>query len=101
MPAFVRIAETERPSVSFLADGQSVKGLEGDTLLVALMVNAIPLRQSEFGDGPRAGFCLMGTCQDCWVWTNTGQKLRACTTPITSSLSVVTRPPEDQWLLQE
>ena len=26
------------------------------------------LRAAEFGPEARAGFCLMGACQDCWVW---------------------------------
>jgi len=29
---------------------------------------------------PRAGFCLMGACQDCWVALTDGRRLRACTT---------------------
>ena len=29
---------------------------------------------------PRAGFCLMGACQDCWVRLRDGERLRACST---------------------
>ena len=53
-----------------------------------MLVNGIRLRDSEFGDGARAGFCLMGACQDCWVWMADGGRLRACTTPVVDGLSI-------------
>jgi hypothetical protein len=86
-----RLDETGRHPVAFTIDGRSVTALEGDTLLTAILINAAALRLSEFGDGPRAGFCLMGACQDCWVWTEDGQRLRACGTPVASGLRVLTR----------
>ena len=53
----------------------------GDTLLTALLAaGAGHLRDSEFGDGPRAGFCLMGACQDCWVVVEGLGRVRACAT---------------------
>jgi hypothetical protein len=55
------------------------------------------VRDSEFGDGPRAGFCLMGACQDCWVWTPDGDRLRACSTVAEAGMSVLTRPPAAHW----
>ena len=33
----------------------------------------------------------MGPRQDCWVWTADGGRLRACTTPVTEGMSIVTR----------
>ena len=51
------------------------------TLLTALLAaDAGHLRDSEFGDGPRAGFCLMGACQDCWVVVEGRGRVRACAT---------------------
>ncbi|HET6971388.1 MAG TPA: (2Fe-2S)-binding protein [Phenylobacterium sp.] len=92
---FVRIAEQDRPAVEIEIDGVQVAALEGDTLLVAVLTHAPKLRESEFGDGPRAGFCLMGACQDCWMWTAEGQRLRACTTTISAGLRVLTQPPPE------
>jgi len=92
---FVRIAEQDRPAVQIEVDGVRCDALEGDTLLVAVLTHASKLRQSEFGDGPRAGFCLMGACQDCWMWTSTGERLRACTTSVTAGMSVLTNPPSE------
>lgn len=77
---FVRLAETGRKSISISAGGQRIDALQGDTLLTALLLARGYLRQSEFGDGPRAGFCLMGACQDCWVSLADGRRVRACTT---------------------
>jgi hypothetical protein len=94
---FVRLAETDRPTLTLQIDGQAVTALAGDTLLVALLSHGRRVRDSEFGDGPRAGFCLMGACQDCWVWTPVGERLRACSTTVEAGMSVRTRPPADPW----
>jgi len=94
---FVRIAEMDRASVHLWVDGIRLAAREGDTLLVALLVHQRRLRQSEFGDGARAGFCLMGACQDCWVWTEDGERLRSCTTIVGEGMRVRTAPPGEQW----
>jgi hypothetical protein len=96
-PRFVRLAEREREPVAVTIDGRAAQALAGDTLLVALLTNGARVRDSEFGDGPRAGFCLMGACQDCWVWSESGERLRACSTPVRPGLAVLTRPPADLW----
>ncbi|RVT92912.1 (2Fe-2S)-binding protein [Sphingomonas crocodyli] len=93
----VRLAETSRKSVRLSIDGHDVKALQGDTLLVAILTNIGRLRRSEFGDGDRAGFCLMGACQDCWVWTEAGDRLRACSTPVEPRMRIVTGEPDGLW----
>jgi predicted molibdopterin-dependent oxidoreductase YjgC len=95
MSRFVRLAETGRPHIPFEIDGQAFFALEGDTLLVAMLANSRAVRDSEFGDGPRAGFCMMAACQDCWVWTAEGDRMRACSTPVVAGMRIVTR---DRWL---
>jgi len=94
---FVRLAETNRPRVRIFIDGRVADALAGDTLMVAILNNARELRESEFGDGKRAGFCLMGACQDCWVWTAAGTRLRACTTVVEEGMQIITRQPEATW----
>jgi len=76
----LRLAETERRPIRLTLGDRTIEALEGDTLLTALLLARGHLRISEFGDGPRAGFCLMGACQDCWVALADGRRLRACTT---------------------
>jgi D-hydroxyproline dehydrogenase subunit gamma len=85
---FRRVAEADRPAVSFTLDGAPAAALAGDTLLTAILVQDGYLRESEFGDGLRAGFCLMGACQDCWVTIGGGGRVRACTTPIEEGMRV-------------
>lgn len=94
---FARVAEEERARVRILIDGEMAAALAGDTLMVALLSHTRHLRESEFGDGKRAGFCLMGACQDCWVWTADGQRLRACTTVVEEGMHIVTHQPEATW----
>ncbi|VVE41889.1 (2Fe-2S)-binding protein [Pandoraea terrigena] len=88
---FVRVAETGRAPVSLRVDARPVQAFEGDTVMVAILTAQGALRDAEFGPERRAGFCVMGACQDCWVWTRTGQRLRACTTPAAAGMDIVTR----------
>ncbi|MBI3707300.1 MAG: (2Fe-2S)-binding protein, partial [Proteobacteria bacterium] len=76
---FVRLSETGRPRVNIVLDGRPISAMSGDTMLTAILTNVGYVRHSEFGDGPRGGFCLMGACQDCWVWLSDGTRIRACT----------------------
>jgi NADH dehydrogenase/NADH:ubiquinone oxidoreductase subunit G len=94
---FVRLAEVDRREVTIVVDGKPVRALEGDTLLVAMLVALRHLRTSEFGDGRRAGFCLMGACQDCWVWSAKGDRLRACSTSVADGMAISTQQPESTW----
>ncbi|WP_211612445.1 (2Fe-2S)-binding protein [Paraburkholderia haematera] len=88
---FVRIAETQREPLSFFIDGHEVTALQGDTLLTAVLMQQRRLRDSEFSGAPRAGFCLIGACQDCWMRTEEGIRLRACSTLVTQGMRVLTR----------
>jgi ferredoxin len=89
-PQFHRVAETHRPAISFFIDGTPARALSGDTVLTALLTNGCRLRLSEFGDGPRAGFCNMGACQDCWVKLEAGERLRACSQFVREGMRIVT-----------
>ncbi|MBK5051087.1 (2Fe-2S)-binding protein [Burkholderia sp. R-69927] len=88
---FVRVAETQREPLSFFIDGHEVTALQGDTLLTAVLMHQRHVRESEFSGAPRAGFCLIGACQDCWMRTEEGMRLRACSTLVTQGMRVVTR----------
>jgi len=89
-----RLAEGARRPVEFFFDGEPVRALEGDTVLTAILLSARSLRSAEFGPEHRAGFCLMGACQDCWVWREDGPRLRACSTPIVAGMRLLSAPPE-------
>lgn len=98
---FARLAETDRATVNFFVDGKATQALEGDTLLVAILQSGKQLRRSEFGDGNRAGFCLMGGCQDCWVSTENGERLRACSTNVVPGMRICTTEVTLKWAGKE
>lgn len=80
--------------VAFTIDGQPAHGWQGQSILVAVLLNGDTLRRNEFSGEARAGFCVMGACQDCWVWLGDGGRVRACTTPLTEGMAIWTRAPE-------
>ncbi|MCA0050999.1 (2Fe-2S)-binding protein [Mesorhizobium sp. B283B1A] len=90
----VRLAERDRAQLHFFLDGEMRDALAGDTALTAMLASGQALRKSEFGPEARAGFCLMGACQDCWVWQDEGPRLRACSTLVTEGMRLRTTPPE-------
>jgi D-hydroxyproline dehydrogenase subunit gamma len=89
---FVRVAARRGASLHLTVDGDPVEAVEGDSLLAVLLLNGRVVRHLEFGGEPRAGFCLMGACQDCWVWLSEGERVRACTTPAADGMAVWTDP---------
>jgi len=90
MALLKRLTEHDRPVLSFTLDGQPASGLLGDTLLTAVLTASEHLRGSDFSAEPRAGFCMMGACQDCWIATAEGERLRACSTFIAPGMALVT-----------
>ncbi|MCT6718273.1 (2Fe-2S)-binding protein [Acidovorax sp. K2F] len=89
-PLLHRVAEKDRTPVPFVLDGEPAAALEGDTVLTAILTHRAQLRRNEFSHEPRAGFCLMGACQDCWVMTATGERLRSCATFIQAGMQLTT-----------
>lgn len=79
---FLRLAEEGRAAVTFQFDQEMMSAKQGDTVLTAILMSGRFLRPSDSGPEHRAGFCLMGVCQDCWIWQEDGPRLRACTTEI-------------------
>ncbi len=87
-----RLAERDRAPVAFVLDGRPAVALVGDTVLTAVLTHMGQLRHNEFSGLPRAGFCLMGACQDCWVLLEDGARVRACTTFVTEGMRILTTP---------
>jgi len=92
----IRLAENDREQIPFIFDGQPFHGLAGDTVLTAVLMVTGVLRQAEFGPEKRAGFCLMGACQDCWIWQEDGVRVRACSTPLKAGMQLCSAVP-DSW----
>ncbi|MGJ5077766.1 (2Fe-2S)-binding protein [Bradyrhizobium sp. HKCCYLS3013] len=91
MPLLHRLVRNDSTVISFTIDGVPCDGRAGDTVLTAVLCHVERLRHSEFSAAPRAGFCQMGACQDCWVQLASGERLRACTTPLTEGMDIITR----------
>jgi predicted molibdopterin-dependent oxidoreductase YjgC len=88
----VRLVDQARPEIGFSVDGQAVTARQGDTLLAAILAAGLGrVRNSEFGDGPRAGFCWMGACQDCWLVVEGLGARRACSTLVEAGMKVIRR----------
>ena len=85
-----RVAETDRAAVTFTIDGEPATALVGDTVLTAVLTQRAQLRRNEFSGEPRAGFCMMGACQDCWIATESGARLRACSTFVVAGMALLT-----------
>ena len=84
-----RAVDQDRPSIAFSINGRRFTGKAGDTVLTAVLTQAGHLRLSEFDRRPRAGFCLMGACQDCWLRTVDGPSVRACSTLLEDGMAFV------------
>lgn len=88
----VRVQDTERKTISFSLDGQAMTALQGDTIMTAILTQKTALRQNEFSHQPHAGFCLMGACQDCWIWCADGSRVRSCTTLLEPGMQLLSHP---------
>jgi D-hydroxyproline dehydrogenase subunit gamma len=90
MPLLHRLYRRDHPTIAFTLDGVACEGRSGDSILTAVLARQEMVRISEFSRAPRAGFCQMGACQDCWLALEDGTRLRACTTPLAQGMRIVT-----------
>lgn len=87
-----RVKEFTRKPLAFTLDGETLQAFEGDTLMTAILTQRHWLRNNEFSNQPHAGFCLMGACQDCWIWREDGSRLRSCSTLIEPEMRLSSHP---------
>jgi predicted molibdopterin-dependent oxidoreductase YjgC len=90
MALLKRLARQKLPPVAFTLNGEACSGRAGDTVLTAILTQTDRLRLSDFSGDPRAGFCQMGACQDCWVLTGDGKRIRACSTVLEPGMNLRT-----------
>ena len=94
-PLLHRVRARTAPRVAIRIDGEPAEAFAGESVLVAMLSLGTALRRHEADGAPRAGFCLMGACQDCWVWLPDGRRLRACTTRVAAGMELLTTAPND------
>ena len=92
-PRLQRVKDQDRRLIEITIDGEALSAMEGDTILVAILTQRGHLRDAP-GEPLSAGFCLMGACQDCWVWLEDGRRIRACTTYVEPGLIIRTTWPD-------
>ncbi|WP_407065157.1 (2Fe-2S)-binding protein [Ensifer sp. LC499] len=87
---FRRRYRLDETPVPFSLNGVAETGRRGDTVLTAILSVSGRLRQSEFTGEDRAGFCLIGACQDCYVMMADGRRIRACSTALQPGMAFIT-----------
>lgn len=80
------------PAVTFSFDGETLRGIDGETIAAALAGAG----RAAFGrrrDGaPRGPFCGMGVCQECLVVVDGEQGRRACMTALAAGMRIESQP---------
>jgi len=78
--------------ISFQVDGKAVKCPPGMTVAGALVQIGHPiLRVTEIEKGLRSVFCGMGVCFECAMTIDGRSSVRACMTPVTEGMTVMTQ----------
>lgn len=85
-------AVTVTPDTVIRIDGDDIPSCVGDTVITALLQHGEIIGGSEFDGTARSGFCLMGACQDCTLWTASGKRLRACMTTVEPGMELRRTP---------
>lgn len=78
--------------VSFLFDGKTMTGYEGESIAAALhaagvMTHRFTAKQHK----PRGVFCAIGRCTDCVMIVNGQPNVRTCITPLEEGMVVQTQ----------
>lgn len=88
---FVRLAARTGAEIRFTIDGTDAAARAGDTVLTAILLNRPSIGASDFTPHDRAGFCLMGACQACWVYDAGGARRRGCSTLVEPGMALFTK----------
>jgi predicted molibdopterin-dependent oxidoreductase YjgC len=90
----LELGEARDVAIRIIIDGHSYGARMGETVLTAVRLEHGHIRSFEFHAEKRAGFCCMGACQDCWLWLESGERIRACSTLVQDGMRLVTTPQE-------
>ena len=75
--------------LAFTFNGESFKGVEGQSIAAALMATGVrELRKTRFDEEPRLIFCGIGICFDCVVVVDGVANQRACLVEITDGAKI-------------
>lgn len=78
--------------VRITVDGKPIEAFEGETVAAAMMASGFRVfRTTAKDEMPRGMYCGMGICFECLVTINGVKNVRACLTPVTDGMTVVTQ----------
>lgn len=84
--------QEEKREVVFLYDGESLSGLEGEPIAMALEEAGVKtLRYTKKEHKPRGVFCAIGRCTDCVMIVDGKPNVRTCITPLQEGMNVQTQ----------
>jgi predicted molibdopterin-dependent oxidoreductase YjgC len=80
---------SKRERISFMFNGQTMYGLEGDTIASALHANGIfKLSFSIKHQRPRGFYCAIGNCSSCHMTVDGVPNVKTCITPLVAGMDV-------------
>jgi len=83
------MSKSTKREVNFTFNGESFKGVAGQSIAAALMAEGVrELRKTRFDKEPRLIFCGIGICFDCVVVVNGIANQRACLVEITDGAKI-------------
>ena len=78
--------------VTFICDGRTLEGYEGEPIAVALRAAGIMKhRYTKKEHTPRGIFCAIGRCTDCVMVVDGKPNIRTCVTPLRDGMKVQTQ----------
>lgn len=82
----------EKKVVEFNYDGQTIFGLEGEPIAIALEAAGVMIhRYTKKYHKPRGIFCAIGRCTDCVMVVDGKPNIRTCITPLKEGMTVQTQ----------
>ena len=83
------MSKSTKREVTFTFNGETFKGVEGQSIAAALMATGVrELRKTRFDDEPRLIFCGIGICFDCVVVIDGVANQRACLVEISDGAKI-------------
>jgi predicted molibdopterin-dependent oxidoreductase YjgC len=80
--------EARPATVEVLVDGAPLRVPEGASAAAALLLAAVPARQTALSGSPRAPFCQMGVCFDCLAEIDGVANRQSCLVPVTPGMRI-------------
>lgn len=78
--------------ISFIFDGRTMQGCEGEPIAVALKANGVMIhRYTKKQHKPRGLFCAIGRCTDCVMVVNGRPNIRTCVTALEEGMVIQTQ----------